>query len=197
VAERRDGLTSAVPAGTRIRALWIAGGTATVDFSARFASGGGSLSMAARLAQVTYTLTQFPTVQRVNYLLNGHPIAALGGEGVIVSAPQTRAQYENARSDSLEGGLLPAVFVDRPARGGAFTDPLVVSGSATRTFTITVVDWDGRIVAERTVRNDTAGRVPFGASIAVARGRYPRGALIVRTGARVVEIPLGHGGPAR
>ena len=57
-AERRAGLTSAVPAGTRLIGLTIRDGVATIDLSRRFESGGGSLSMRARVAQVVFTLTR-------------------------------------------------------------------------------------------------------------------------------------------
>jgi hypothetical protein len=170
----------------------IAGGTASVDLTRAFGSGGGSLSMAARLAQVTYTLTQFPTVRRVVYLLDGRRITALGGEGVSVATPQTRALYERARSDSLEGGLLGPVFVDRPARGAAFTRFLRVEGSATRTFTVTVANWDGLILAQRTVRNTSGRRVAFSLPFTVDRGLYARGALIVKVArGETFELPLG------
>jgi len=116
------------------------------------------------------------------------------GEGLIVDRPQTRALYEQARSDSLEAGLLGKVFVDRPAQGAAFTNPLAISGSASRTFTLTIANWDGRILAERTIRNATGTRRPFSLSVPANPGLYPRGTLVFRVGGAVTEIALG---PAR
>ena len=59
-AESAAGLTSAIPAGTRLLGLTLDGSTARVDLSSRFASGGGSLSMTARVAEVVYTVTRYP-----------------------------------------------------------------------------------------------------------------------------------------
>jgi hypothetical protein len=191
-AERATGLTTTIPPGTGLRSVRIARGTATVDLSRAFASGGGSLSMAARLAQVTFTLTQFPTVLRVVYLMEGTRLTTLGGEGLLLDRPQTRAIYDQAGADTLEGGLLGPVFVERPAHGAPFTRVLRVEGSATRTFTLTLVDWDGLIVAERTVPSPTGRRRQFSVPLTVEPGAYPRGALIVRSGAgEPFEIPLG------
>ena len=64
---------------------------AEVDLSAAFASGGGSLSMLTRVAQAVYTLTAFPTVHAVRFLIEGERVDAIGGEGVIVDPPPTRA----------------------------------------------------------------------------------------------------------
>ena len=55
-------LSSAVPADTMLLGISIDDGLATVDLSREFEAGGGTFSMAARLAQVVFTLTQFPTV---------------------------------------------------------------------------------------------------------------------------------------
>ena len=43
--------------------------------------------MFMRLAQVVFTLTQFPTVDGVNFKLDGKPIDVLGGEGIIIDHP--------------------------------------------------------------------------------------------------------------
>lgn len=192
-SERATGLASAVPTGTRLRSLTVARGTATIDLSRRFGSGGGSLSMTARLGQVTYTLTQFPTVQRVVYLIEGRRVRALGGEGVLVDRPQTRARYERGRPDTLEAALLGPILVERPAQGAALTGRLVLSGSATRTFTVLVAGTDGRILAKRTVENETGTRQPFRRVLRVDSGRYRFGALVVRdpVARRTVRIPLG------
>ncbi len=62
-AEAAAGMSSSIPAGTTLRGLRIVDGVAEVDLSGEFASGGGSLSMLTRVAQVVYTLTGFPTVE--------------------------------------------------------------------------------------------------------------------------------------
>ncbi len=91
-ADQADGLTSSIPVGTRLLGLRITpAGVAEVDLSGEFASGGGSLSMLTRVAQVVYTLTSFPTVRSVRFLIDGERVEAIGGEGVIVDHPLTRA----------------------------------------------------------------------------------------------------------
>jgi hypothetical protein len=120
-AERRAGLTSAVPTGTRLLGLSIRGGLATIDLSRRFAAGGGSLSMRARVAQVVFTLTRFATVRRVGFRLDGRAVSSIGGEGVIVSPPVDRAAFED---------LSPVILVESPLREQRVRSPLVVEGTS-------------------------------------------------------------------
>jgi hypothetical protein len=120
-AERRAGLTSAVPQGTRLLGLSIRGGVAAIDLSRRFESGGGSLSMRARVAQVVFTLTRFATVRRVAFRLEGRPVPSIGGEGVIVSPPVHRADFED---------LSPVILVESPLRGQRVRSPMVVEGTS-------------------------------------------------------------------
>jgi hypothetical protein len=196
-AERESGLSSAIPAGTRLLSVAVAGGTATVDLSEAFASGGGSLSMAGRLAQVTYTLTQFSEVERVVYRLAGEPLETLGGEGLIVDGPQGRARYERAAADSLEASLLGPVLVDTPAQGAPFGAPLRVTGTATEAFELTVLDEDGRLLVEEPVAAGAGGRTPFDVTLTFDSGLDARGALVVQIGDRsVAEIPLAGRAPS-
>jgi lipoprotein-anchoring transpeptidase ErfK/SrfK len=92
-AEKTRGYLTSVPSGTTFRGVRLAGGIATVDLSKRFESGGGTLSMRARLAQLVYTATQFPTVKGVRIALNGHVVDYLSGDGIDVSQPLRRADY--------------------------------------------------------------------------------------------------------
>lgn len=92
--ETAAGLSTSIPAGTALLGLRIVGGVAEVDLSGEFASGGGSLSMLTRVAQVVYTLTGFPTVRSVRFLIDGERVTSIGGEGVIVDPPLTRADVE-------------------------------------------------------------------------------------------------------
>lgn len=115
------GMSTAVPQGTRLLGISIDAGVATVDLSGEFASGGGSLSMAARLAQVVYTLTQFPTVETVTFMLDGEPVDVFGGEGLILDHPVGRANFEE---------LTPAIFVEAPAVGDEVSSPMRIWGTA-------------------------------------------------------------------
>ena len=119
-----------IPAGTKLLGIEISGGLATVDLSAEFASrspddvsdGSGSYSLHGRVAQVVYTLTQFTTVDRVNFKLDGKPVKVLFGmpdpesgasEAIAMDKPVTRATDRDHYS--YRDHFLPLIFVDRPA----------------------------------------------------------------------------------
>lgn len=136
------GFTTAIPVGTELRDLAIADGIATVDLSTRFASGGGSLSMRARVAQVVFTLTQFPTVRAVRFRLDGQPVTAIGGEGVMVEPPPRREDFED---------LMPLIFPEAPGPGETVRSPLRVTGTANTfeaTFMVRLSTADGRVLYE-------------------------------------------------
>lgn len=92
-AEQGEGLYSAVPVDTLVLGLTIDGGTATIDLSREFEQGGGSFNILSRLAQVVYTLTQFDSVDRVVFWLDGEPVDVFSGEGVVLEDPVARADY--------------------------------------------------------------------------------------------------------
>jgi germination protein M len=118
--EREAGLASEVPEGTQVHGLAIDDGHAVVDLSRDFESGGGSLSMQARVAQIVYSLTQFPTVDRVSIRLDGEDVDGIGGEGVP-AADLTRADFEE---------VTPQILVESPAVGDRVTSPLRIQGTA-------------------------------------------------------------------
>lgn len=89
------GLTTAVPQGTRLLGISVRGGVARVDLSAEYESGGGSLSMSMRLAQVVFTMTQFPSIRAVTFALDGHAVSVFSGEGIILGHPVGRADYRD------------------------------------------------------------------------------------------------------
>ncbi len=143
-AEQRliDDLATSVPEDTLVLGVAIDDGLATVDLSREFESGGGSLSMMSRLAQVVYTVTQFPTVDEVEFLLDGQPVTAFSGEGIMLEQPVSRDGYLR---------LLPTVFVDTPAAGAEVTSPMRVTGMATvfeATFQYRLETADGTVLDE-------------------------------------------------
>jgi germination protein M len=192
-AEREAGLTSTIPAGTELLALAVAGTTARVDLSEAFASGGGSLSMTARVAQVVYTLTRYSTVRSVEFLIEGRPVEALGGEGIVLGDPQARADWR-----SFE----PPIFVESPGVGGVVSSPFVLFGTASvfeGSFQARLVDSSGRRIVNVTVQasRGAPGRGRFAKEIAFSTSAT-RGTLIVydqsmEDGSRQdeVRIPIG------
>ena len=90
------GLFSAVPKDTLLLGLTIDAGLARLDLSREFEAGGGSFSMIARLAQVVYTLTQFPTIDAVELWLDGAPVTLFSGEGLLLEGPMQPSDYFSA-----------------------------------------------------------------------------------------------------
>ena len=119
-AERGAGLATAVPTGTRLLDFSAADGVAAVDLSGDYGTGGGSLSMQARVAQVVFTATQLAAVDRVELRMDGTPLEVLGGEGLVLSEPQTRAMVDRSVSGS--------VLIDTPAPGATVHSPFTVTG---------------------------------------------------------------------
>ncbi len=139
------GISTAIPDGTELRGISIDGGVATVDLSGEFASGGGSAGAMMRLAQVTYTLTQFPTVQRVAFKVDGRAVSVFGSEGIVLDGPQARSDYQDQ---------LPDIWVDRPAWGAAIGNPARVSGLANvfeAQFQVAILDGDGETIVDQPV----------------------------------------------
>lgn len=119
-AERTAGLTSAVPADTSLLDLALADGTATVDLSGQYGTGGGSLSMQSRVAQVVFTATQFANADQVVFRMDGAPVEFLGGEGLVLTEPQTRMMVDRE--------LTGSVLIDTPTPGATVRSPFTVTG---------------------------------------------------------------------
>jgi spore germination protein GerM len=91
-AERSRGIGSALPAGTRLAALRVPRGTATVDFaggSRRAWLSGGFYAT----AQVVYTLTARPGVRRVWMRVRGRRCCVFDHSGRPYARPLTRAVF--------------------------------------------------------------------------------------------------------
>lgn len=137
----RPAMYTAIADGTAFLGLTIDHGVATVNLSKEFESGGGSASVLGRLAQVVYTLTQFPTVTGVQFQIDGVPKTVFSGEGVVLDGPVGRDDYTDQ---------LPAIFVDRPAWGGVLGNPARLVGMANvfeATFRVEILDGQGRSLA--------------------------------------------------
>ncbi len=185
-------LSSAIPSATRLLGISVKDGVALVDLSKEYASGGGTLSMSLRLAQIVYTLTQFPTIDSVNFALDGKRISVFGGEGIILDHPLGRKDYEE---------LTPAILVEAPTLGDRVTSPLSVRGTANvfeAVFQLELLDGDGRVLAKTRVQasSGTGTRGRFAATLrfspGASEGKLVAFALSPKDGSRidVVTIPV-------
>jgi hypothetical protein len=168
--EKLAGMSSAVPEGVSVNGVRVADGVATVDLSRAFERGGGSLSMTLRVAQVTYTALQIPGVERVRYALDGVPVTVLGGEGLLLDAPQTRRDLEDTQ---------PRILVESPGQGATVRSGFTARGSSNAfeaTHRLQVIDRTGAVVV------DTA--------VTASSGTGTRGTWETR-----VELPAGVRGP--
>jgi germination protein M len=187
--------STAIPAGTRLLGVDIDGAVATIDLSSEFESGGGSRSMFMRLAQVVYTATQFDTVKSVRLHLDGEPVDVFSGEGIVLSKPLTRKDYEE---------FLPPIVVEAPVPDlEPATSPLVVSGSANvfeANVTLILLDENGKGLV-RTFTTATCGtgcRGTFSTTLSYDVNKAQFGTLVVQDDdadgdgkpSYKVEIPL-------
>ena len=173
--DQSAGLSTTIPTGTKLNSVSIDQGTATVDLSKEFGSGGGSTSMQGRVAQVVYTLTQFSTVSAVNFELDGQPATTLGGEGLELDHPQTRADWE---------AFTPAILVESPLPYATISSPTHVTGTANTfeaTFQIRLTDPSGNKLYEHfaTATSGTGTRGTFDETITFTTSAHGAGTLTV------------------
>ena len=154
-------ISSQIPADSQLLGLTVDDkGVATINLSSEFVAGGAGQAYRTRLAQVVYTLTQFPSVKRVFFLIEG------SGDTVTTE-----------RSDYVD--LLPDIWVDRPAFNAAIGNPAHVTGNADvfeATFRIAILDANGTSLADQQAMAicGTGCRGTFDVTIpyTVAKGQY-------------------------
>jgi hypothetical protein len=115
----------------------VADRIATVDFSKSFAEGADAM-LSPRLAQVVYTLTQFPTISRVRFEVEGAAMAAL-------ERPARRGDFEE---------LTPPLLVESPLPDESVVSPLRIAGTANAfeaTFQAELLDASGAVLVHKTV----------------------------------------------
>jgi spore germination protein GerM len=138
-------LYSVMPEGTRVLGYEVgADGVRTVDLSGEFEAA-GSASAKGRLAQVVFTLTQFPGVTEVRFKIDGKPITVFSDAQLSLDPPVDRSDYPDQQ---------PVVLIDTPAWGAALGNPAHLAGLADAfeaQFLVRILDAGGNELAKASV----------------------------------------------
>ena len=96
-------------------------GVAEINLSSGFESGGGTLSITSRLAQLVFTATDFDGVHSVRLLIDGNPADVFSSEGLVIDAPLTRDDFAD---------LVPNIMLEIPAASAVVNGPIWLHGTA-------------------------------------------------------------------
>jgi len=184
---------TSIPEGTRLLDINVSGGRAIVDLSGEFETTVGTLNDVLAAAQVVFTLTQFATVDKVFFRIDGEDRDFIGSHGLDVMGGVDRNDFENVR---------PLISIEHPPAFATVSDPFVIRGEA-NTFEANVqwvvTDREGLIIGEgfttATAGNGTWGT--YAIDVDLPDDVSGRGAVIVfETSAKngdqisVVEYPI-------
>ncbi len=88
------GLLNLIPKGTELLSARVQNGTAYLNFNESFRFNPmGVEGLLAQLQQIVFSSTEFDTVERVQFLIDGSRREYLGGEGVYIGEPLTRDSF--------------------------------------------------------------------------------------------------------
>ncbi|MCM8803670.1 MAG: GerMN domain-containing protein [Candidatus Omnitrophica bacterium] len=89
--EKGKGFSTSLNENTKLLNVSVEDNIVNLNFSKEVEEGGGTLAMETRIAQIVYTATQFPTIKKVRFLIEGKTIEYFSGEGItIVEKPVSR-----------------------------------------------------------------------------------------------------------
>jgi Sporulation and spore germination/Immunoglobulin-like domain of bacterial spore germination len=190
--EKGAGLKTAIPKKTKLNGINLVSDTkvATVDLSKAFATGDKN-TMEAQVAQVVYTLTQFPTIEKVSFKIDGNAVSKIGD--VKLNKPVGRADFDE---------VTPLIFVESPAPFDEVTSPLQIIGTANTfeaTFQADIISGDVMLAHEVVTATSGSGtrgtfdtEIPFDTADAAATITLKVYELSAKDGSVVnqVEIPL-------
>lgn len=108
-AERRSAVATTIPRGTGLRSLSIENRDATIDLRhVPTRTTASELSARpARAAQIVYTLTAFPDVERVLITMNGRPWASFAGSRLTIEDPFGRSDLTKPIKLPYKARLVP------------------------------------------------------------------------------------------
>ncbi len=145
-AETDAGLTTSLSADVQLLGLDLdeTAHVATVDLSAAFAPAGQEPEVAS-LAQVVFTLTQFPQIERVAIAVEGTPLTLRDADHLPLPGPAARTDYDH---------LTPLIFLESPTPGDTIASPVRLWGTANTfeaTFIAEIHDAAGTLLTSQVV----------------------------------------------
>jgi Sporulation and spore germination/Immunoglobulin-like domain of bacterial spore germination len=182
-----DGVRSAVPTGTQLLGISLHGGVATVDLTSEFDAGNAARERLS-LAQLVYSVTQFPTVHALRLHLNGQPVTAFA-DGLVLPDPIDRTSMGFA-------GLVSPITVTNLRPGASVQAPFTVSGIADvfeAALTYRLLDAAGHELSAgssaASCGTGCAGTFAFTIDeLGVSSAQM--GTLVIRGGGQVLRLPL-------
>ncbi len=92
--ELSNNLLSLIPENSRLLGARVEGGIAFLNFNESFRFNTlGIEGYRAQVEQIVYTATEFPTVDKVQFLIEGRRMNFLGGEGFWIGDPISRNDF--------------------------------------------------------------------------------------------------------
>jgi hypothetical protein len=138
-AERAAGLFSQITEGSRLLDLSIEAGVATVDLDGTFVSQPTPAIAFGSLGQIVYTITQFDSVDAVNFTVDGAPLTNFAG--YELDHPQRRKDFAES---------LPWILVETPGIDDRVSSPVRIEGTADvfeAVVSIAILDANGKVIA--------------------------------------------------
>jgi immunoglobulin-like protein involved in spore germination/sporulation and spore germination protein len=189
--EATTGVKSSVPLTSRLRGISLVAGVATINLNHAFAKAAHRKSVRMRLAQLTFTATQFSTVHAVRLHIAGRAISSIAG--VAVPDPMRRSNFAR---------LLPAIIVRTPSINAVERHKVRVTGTSNvfeAAMVVKILDGTGHRIARKffTASCGTGCRGHFAVSIRYHLATAQNGTVVVTdTSARggrpphIVRIPV-------
>ncbi len=119
-----DGAYRVLPADTGVLGIKIEQGLATVDFSAEVLQANvGATGEALGIASIVNTLTEFPTVQKVQFTVDGRVENGLDWWGHV-------GLHDQPFERNLNSVYEPVIWATAPTPGQTVSSPVKIEGSA-------------------------------------------------------------------
>ena len=94
--ERGRGMTTHIPAGVKVKHIKLERKMAIIDLSRELENYcGGSARLEGMIAQIVYTMTGVPGIDKVWIWVEGEKEVVLGGEGFVLDRPLGRQDLGN------------------------------------------------------------------------------------------------------